>query len=210
MNLTTILCITATVTLAGCFTISDPTDSGFARPSSTGGLSETSRGRDGNDFSSLTGNGYGYQVGTVSGQGLQAFAGIVPGASVAAPPASGTAQLNGRFEVAFIDFILVNGAGTSVSGQSSLDSGTLSLTADFANGTLRGSGTGVDGRFVNISLAENTLLVDGRFDGEALTGTVTYDGVSGPLTGLVGSNEAIGAFHGHTDGQVHAGGFIVN
>jgi len=174
----------AASTLSACNLMGDPTNSGFA------------------------GNGYGYQVGAVTNDGLQGFAGMVAGATVT-PPSSTTATYNGRFEVAYIDFILTSSDG-QVSGNTTLDRGDINLQADFAAGTLVGGGTGLDGGFTNFLLNENQLSVDGKIEGTTLTGTVTYDGVSGPLSGLVGGNETIGVFHGHDDNNVIAGGFIAN
>lgn len=199
----------ACVALAGCnLGLGDPTDSSFSTPSSSGTLNEVGSGRSGSDVSGVTGNVYGYQVGSVSDDGLQGFAGIASGASVTPITGSGTARYDGQFEVAVIDFIMVN--GTQVSGQSASDRGSIALTADLDAGTLTGNGVGLNGGIGNIVLANNVLTVDGTFSGETLRGTVTYDGVSGPLRGLIGSDEVIGAFHGHTDRQVHAGGFIAN
>ena len=196
--------------LSACNLTGDPTNSGFATPNSAGVLSKASSSQalTGQDFSGLTGNGYGYQVGAVTNDGLQGFAGLVSGASVSVPTST-TATLSGEFEVAFIDFILTSSVG-EVTGVASSDYGLIELQADFANGTLVGGGTGLDGGFTNFYLNENELTVDGRIDGTTLTGTVTYNGVSGSLQGLVGGNEAIGAFHGHTDNDVFAGGFIAN
>ena len=132
----------------------------------------------------------------------------MPGASVA--PVSGltSATYTGTFELALIDLILV--LGDSVQGSSTFDRGNISLTADFNAGTLTGSGTGLDLGSFSLLLNGNQLSVDGTLNGTALSGTVTYDGVTGPLQGLVGSDEAIGAFHGHNDSQLFAGGFIAN
>ena len=208
MQFSKALGLIALTVAAGCNLTGDPTNSSFATPSSSGRLSEASDGRTGSDFSFLTGNGYAYQVGAVSNDGLQGFAGIVPGAEVTAAPATGSAQFTGTFEVALIGSILTY--NTEVSGQTTFDAGTITLTADFDDNTLTGGGTGVDGGSFNYLLRENVLTIDGDLSGSTLTGTATYRGVTGPLRGLVGSNEAIGAFHGHTDSQVHAGGFIAN
>ncbi len=200
----------AAVTLIGCGE-ADQTATGFKTPTTVGGLSGNggAQVRFGNDFSAVTGNGYAYQAGAIDEAGFQAFAGIVPGASVEAAPASATtATMRGQFEVAVVDAILMG--GTTITGQNSIDSGSITLVADFQNGTLTGSGNGVDGGFQNIFLNENLLTIDGTFSGTTLTGTATYNGVSGPLRGLVGVDEAIGAFHGNDDGQVHAGGFIAD
>jgi len=94
----------ALLSLTGCIS-ADPTNSRFATPNSAGVLSEVnsnSGARSGSDFSAVTGNGYGYQVGAVTDKGLQGFAGLVPGASVSLP-VSTTASFEGDFEVAFID-----------------------------------------------------------------------------------------------------------
>ena len=196
--------------MSGCaLGLGDPTNTSFATPTVTGFLDEVDRGaRGGSDFSDETGNGYGYQVGAVDEDGLQGFAGLVPGASVTAAPTSGAAVMTGQFELAAIKYIITN--GTSVSGQSFLDRGDVSLNVDFANGRVTGGGTGLDGGLVNIALDNNELIVDGRFTGDRMTGTVTYDGVSGSLEGLAGSDEVIGSFHGHTDSALFAGGFIAN
>lgn len=197
--------------LSACNLTGDPTNSGFATPSSSGAIAGKASGigvRSGSDQSSVTGNVYGYEVGAVSEDGLQGFTGIASGASVSAAPATGSATMNGRFEVAIIQGVSTD--GTRVSGSTGIDSGSLTLVADFDNGTLTGSATGADAGSLNPYLRNNQLEIDGRFDGSELSGTATYDGVSGPLRGLVGGNEAIGAFHGHNDTKVHAGGFIVN
>ncbi|SMY07916.1 hypothetical protein LOM8899_02061 [Flavimaricola marinus] len=197
--------------LSGCGAIAlgDPTNSGFAVPSATGQLSEvqSSTAVGGSDFSSLTGNGYGYQVGSVSNDGLQGFAGLVPGASVAPATTPGLVTMEGDFELAYIGFILA--VDTEVSGSAVTDQGRLTMNVDFSDGSVTGSGTGIDS-FSNFLLNGNALEIDGTLTGNQLNGTATYNGVTGPMQGLIGSNEGIGVFQGHTDGQVHAGGFIVN
>ena len=192
-----VTCVTL-CSLSACNLYGDPTSSGFRTPTSSGFLSETNRNRAGSDFSGVTGNGYGYELGTVSKDGFHAYSGIVPGASVSAQPATGSASYTGRYEVAIISGVTTNGA--MAQGFTSIDTGALRLTADFDAGTLSGDST--SGR--------NALSMNGTFDGTALTGTARYNGVSGPLSGLVGGNEVIGAFHGHDDSQAHAGGFIAN
>ena len=199
----------AALTLIACGA-ADQTASGFKTPDAEGELSGniSPQVRFGNDFSAVTGNGYAYQAGAIKDAGFQAYAGLVPGAVVEAPTNATTATMTGRFEVAFVDAILTG--SETATGQGSIDSGAITLTADFAQGTLTGGGTGIDGGFENFFLNENLLTIDGAISGTTLSGTATYNGVSGPLQGLVGADEAIGAFHGNSDGQVHAGGFIAN
>jgi len=182
--------------LSGCL-VADQTDSGFKTPLSGGTLSGNSKFQvdSGSDTSFVTGNTYGYQAGAIKDEGFQAYAGIVPGASVIAPPASGTATMTGNYEVAYIEDIYVS--GQFINGFSGIDRGSLTLNVDFSNGTVSGGNGGL-------------LSVDGPFAGDDLSGSVTYYGVEGPLDGLVGANEAIGVFHGNSDTDLHAGGFIVN
>jgi hypothetical protein len=51
--------------------------------------------------------------------------------------------------------------------------------------------------------------VNGQLTGRNLSGTVSYNGVDGDLTGLVGGDKAIAAFHGHDSSRpqsANAGG----
>ena len=195
--------------LAACnLGMGDPTNSSFTTPSSSGTISKASGGRSGALESGVTGNIVAYQVGSVKEDGLQGFAGIAPGASVTAAPASGSATYSGEFELGLVTFIMQQ--GTSVSGQTTADRGAIALTANFDTGRLTGGGTGLNGGVTNIILRENPLSVDGTFTGQTLTGTVTYNGITGPLRGVIGGNEVIGAFHAHTNNSLHAGGFIAN
>jgi len=207
MKKTLILCL-AFSGVTACNLTGDPTNSSFATPSRSGALNEAGGfgARSGSDFSDVTGNGYGYQVGSVTDDGLQGFSGIVPGASV--NPGSGVATYTGTFELALVGSI--SASDTFVSGSTTQDRGTISIGVDFVSGSVDGGGRGLN-LASNDLLNGNELEIDGRIgSGSALSGTVTYNGVSGPLRGLAGDEEVIGAFHGHTDSQVHAGGFIAN
>ena len=207
-------CVVPCLVLAGCgsssSSLSADIESSFATPNANGEISRTdpNRSRAGSEFSSITGNGYGYEVGFVDDQNLEGFAGLVPGATVAPPLSGGTASYQGRFEVAVLGDI--TRTSDSVGFTSFSDDGVLTLIANFDDQTLTGHGLGRDGGDINPLLDNNELAVDGRFDGNALEGSVTYNGVTGPLLGLVGADEVIGAFHGNSDTQLHAGGFIAN
>ena len=205
----TLVALVAVSGVAGCLE-ADQTSSAVRTPNSAGVISgsTSSNSERGSDVSSVTGNTYAYAAGGIESAGLQGFAGIVSGASVTAPPVTGSAVMTGDFEVAVLEAIFVVGDQVQASGYT--DRGSLSLTADFDDRTLTGTGTGIDGGISNFYANNNVLTVNGTFSGDELSGTVSYDGVSGPMTGLVGSNEAIGVFHGNDDHQVHAGGFIVN
>ncbi len=174
------------------------TNSSFSAPDASGNYSSSlTSTRSGKDVDA-TGNGYGYIVGIRDGNSFQGYAGIIPGSTVTAPPATGLATMTGTYEVVRIRDISLDGnhlTGTPVYAVSA----PVTLVANFGAGTLKGASTG-----------PNPLLtVDGTFSGQTLGGSVVYRGVSGSLTGLVGSDRAIGAFHGNNATDIYAGGFYV-
>jgi len=199
------------LSMAACnLTGGDISESRFATPSSSGTFSEPGRDilRDSGLRSSTTNNLVAYNITGADFEGFRATAGIASGASVTAPQDGGNATLSGRFDLVTMQSITES--GDRISGVSFGDFGNLTLVADFVDDTLTGSSTGFDAGSLNTRLRNNPISVDGTISGTTLSGTVTYNGVTGPLQGLVGGNEAIGAFHGNSDSQIHAGGFIVN
>lgn len=169
------------------------THSGFQTPTSSGvvgaSLSNVTRGSD----ITASGDGYAYAVGVGSNNNFYGYAGIVPTTSVSAPLTAGIATWNGTYEVARIYDISLSGGvlrGLRTSGTAA-----ISLVANFNNRTLVGG--------------NSLLTVDGAFSGSNLTGNVTYRGLDGSLTGLVGATGAVGAFHGDSATDIYAGGFIV-
>ena len=141
------------------------------------------------------GDGYAYEIGVDGGEGFVARAGLLPGTRVPTLPTSGSATLTGTYEAARVAGIdLDNGR---LIGFARKASGAITLEADFAGNTLSGR-------------SDNDLLkVNGTFDDENLTGTVTYRDIPGALRGKIGGTEAIGIFHGKTSSSLMAGGFMV-
>lgn len=138
------------------------------------------------------GSGDAFAAGRVTGSGLKATSGIINGSTVAQPPSAGTARFDGTYQLyrtSIIDFDL-----SSITGYTTRQSGNIALNVNFGAGTISGS--------------DGSLSVDGRFRGTSMSGDVTYEGVDGDLTGLVGSDRAIGAFHGNDADLIYAGGFI--
>ncbi len=178
----------------------DHTNSGFVAVVASGGSaivsgSTLSSKRSGSDVNSV-GDGYAYEVGVDGGNGFVAQSGILASTQVADLPASGTATMTGTYSAARITSIsLSNGR---LSGLANNGSGALTLVANFDNNTLIGSST------------NQLLYVNGTFAGKALDGTVLYRGIPGVLTGRVGGDQAVGAFHGKTDTAIMAGGFMVD
>ena len=135
----------------------------------------------------------GREIGTGVARG---YAALQPDASVTAAP-SGSATYDAAFEGAIINKIVVT--DDTLEGSNSLFSGNITLTAQFDDGTLSGNS---DSEF------NNGLMVAGQITDQELTGNVMYRGVHGELTGLIGGDQVIGAFHGSSEDTVYAGGFV--
>lgn len=188
-----VFCGLAFIAASGCFqdaatlsSFAEVTPTGFIVTDVTGGATQSNI-----DF---TGSGFAYAAGSVYGDGLKAVSGITTSSSVAPAPAAGSTVFSGRYELFQVDGISLS--GSQITGFRTQQTGSINLTANFGTGTLTGS--------------SGNLSIDGRFSGEDLKGDVTYRGVDGDLTGLVGSDKAVGAFHGNDADLIYAGGFLVN
>lgn len=200
--------------LAGCGAAVDPaltqdelTTTGFVRVPNISNSGVISIGLEDNVTTQVyrtslnSGSGYAIQTGAIPNEGLFAVAGLLPNTTVTNPP-SGTASYNGTYNL--IEINNINISGGEIRGTPALRSEPLTLIANFANDKLVDDG-GSD------------LQVNGTVNGTDIGGTVTYNGVQGNLDGLIGSNRAIGAFHGEgnvgpgtSDDYMYAGGFIAN
>lgn len=185
----------ACVMVQGCVsTVSDATRSGFRTPSgtnSTAYIPVALANEVNNRIYDSSLGGAAYVVGT-DGDGAAAYAGVMPGSDVGNAIPSGTANYVADYEVVMIEDI--NVSGTFLTGNTNYDAGSITLTADFDNQTLSGQ--------------SGQLRVNGNISGGNLTGGVTYRGTSGRLTGLVGDQGTVGAFHGNSDELVYGGGFV--
>ena len=200
-------------TACGSSGFSTPIDSLFVSPDAQGRIPQAQAflgGATQEDpvFSQTTNNGYAFDVGIAPDDGIRGWTGLIPDAAVTAQP-GGSAEMSGGFNVAWAEIISASSNNVRTSSVQR-DRGTVALVADFDAGTLRGARVPRNIRTPTGILPENELRVPGQFAGEALTGTVTYNGVTGPLEGIIGGNEAVGVFHGTSRQFVHAGGFIVN
>ncbi len=179
--------------ISACTTADDLTHSGFQTPSNAGSiatsLTSSTRGSDIN----ASGDGYAYAVGVGSNNNFYGYAGIVPTTTVSVPLASGNATWSGTYELARISGISLS--NHTLYGTRSSHSGAITLHANFDTETLIGSST--------------YLTVNGTFAGNNLSGNVTYRGLTGALTGLVGATGAVGAFQGNGATDLYAGGFMV-
>lgn len=200
-----ILCSIAILSFcSGCQSLgwSTPLGSQFVTPDAQGAFVEQ------DDFfgrvltpsvSQATGNGYVYSVEFNPDVGVRGYAGLMPGASVSdLPPPNTVATLTGHYRVDWKTYETATSTNIQLDRQGGA-SGVVTLVADIDAGTLIGT-----------SETANDLAVNGTFDGNDLSGTATFRGVTGPLQGLIGADEAIGVFHGSSSNSVHAGGFIAN
>ncbi|MEC7763859.1 MAG: hypothetical protein VX874_18290 [Pseudomonadota bacterium] len=181
-----------TIPLSGCLLVDYNTRSGFF----TGGtLNDTAVVTD--DVQQF-GDVYSDEIGGVSyyttlGNGrAEAYAGIASGSNVGPELVSGTAVYLADYEIASISNLRYY--ENELYGVSSLDGGTILLTADLSTMTLTGARGGFE--------------VDGTISGGTVGGNVTYGGLQGDLRGLVGQQGVIGAFHANNGEMVYSGGFM--
>ena len=170
------------------------TDSAFRTPSASGSFGSALDNQRSGVETNADGDGFAYRTGGEDGEGFIAEAGILPGSDVIQGPPSGNVFYSGTWELARITGI--NISGDEIYGFSATDGGAIILEADFGDNTLTG--------------ASGDLSIDGRISGGQLDGTVTYLGVDGALDGLVGSDTAVGAFHGDSGSTIYAGGFVAD
>ncbi len=135
------------------------------------------------------GTGYAFQLGGQDTD-FEAFAGVLRSSTVAALPTSGTAAMNGGWQLAQIG--RSDGASRDF-GEAALASGRITLNVNFEHGILSGTNEG--------------FIVDGSFSGPQLSGSIFYNGRAATLTGLIGADKAIGAFHDANEDSALAGGF---
>lgn len=182
------------ISLAACGG-GEPVASGFRTPSASGSITEgLTQDRSATVRSSrYSSNGFAYSVGDTNGDGFAAYSGVLPTTNVGSQVSSGTVNLSGRYEVAYIDNITLN--SNLLTGRSYVDYGAFSATADFNNNTFTGSNS------------SRTFRVSGAISGQAISGTSVMDGVTGEMTGVIGTRGAVGAVHGSSSSFIYAGGF---
>jgi len=165
--------------------------SGFATPNADGTFSGTLTPAFTGSFKDADGNGFAYEV-SRTGTALGAQAGILPGTQVGDLPPTGFAAMSGVWNLAEIG--KTNGTGREF-GEALQYSGRITLRADFDFGTLEGD--------------SEDLRVLGTFDSTVLTGDVFFQDRPAALTGRIGADRAVGAFHGANGDVSFSGGFFV-
>jgi len=136
---------------------------------------------------------------------MVAVSGVRAGANTGAAITNGQATYNTSYGYGVIDSI--TRTQTLIRGTRGEETGTLTLTADFDRGTLTGN--------------NGELTVNGTVNGTTVGGTATANynfggfgtpvqrgSVRGPLSGQIGDNGVVGAFHGSDANTVMAGGLV--
>lgn len=190
--------IACVFTLTACTETSDFIDSSFEDVDASGNFEHSlDPSQNISDEVSAGSDGFAYQVGVLEGEGFVAEVGMLPTTSVSALPTSGSAIYTGIYELAGVEDAFLDDDG-DLHGQPIFESGVISLSASFGDGTLTGESN------------NGNLIVDGTFDGKNLDGSVEYNGIDGDLDGLIGGDRTVGIFHGHDDENIYAGGFIAD
>lgn len=171
------------------------TVTGFTAANSRGQISK-SLGSDAVNYSQVVnGNGFAMKIGQ-EGFKMAAYSGVVEGTTGGDIVTTGEATFRGTWVLGGFQKIDILSSSPSI--ETLADGGIIEVTADFDKGTLVGSSNGASG----------TLVVNGEIAGAALGGAVTYRDAEGPLTGVIGDERAVGAFHGKGSDFIYAGGFL--
>lgn len=186
--------LTAAMMLSACVVTQDQaTMSRFTNPTSSGHVPEILNNKSQVAVIDFQGDGYAYASGSITNEGILAVSGLVSGTSGGSLVSGGTATYTGNYELLRISNINISGG--YISASQAQRTGSISLAADFDNGTLTGQ--------------SGSLIVNGTVTGTGLSGGVSFEGVSGDLTGVIGSSKAVGAFHGNNAHLIYSGGFLV-
>lgn len=183
----------AALALSACVVTQDQaTMSRFTTPTSGGFVIENFNNMSSLRERDIQGDGFAYASGSITNEGLIAVSGVIPGSTGGAVVSSGSATYAGRYELLRMSNIDLSGG--FISASQTQRTGTINLLANFSNGTLTGQSGG--------------LSINGVVSGTGISGGVTFEGVAGDLTGVIGDDKAIGAFHGNSANLIYAGGFL--
>lgn len=141
-----------------------------------------------------TNNGYVFQVGLDDARSqFLTEASLLDGTNLPSPQPSGDGEMTAAYEYAVVQGPDTDEVGLIADRQ--FVTGDMTLTIDFTDGTLSGS--------------DNGLALDGTFDATGqLTGSASFEDMTGDLAGDVSSTQAVGIFNGQSVTGVFAGGFI--
>lgn len=205
-------CAVCSVLIAGCVspteedapqfastTFTPQYQSGFAPLDATNAIDVVLKDRIDGGYSDANGRGFAYAVGIASDGTYSAYSALLPQTTVTAMPAGASATYTGAYEYVDIDYATSNGSN-SRSATATRDAGTLRLTANL--GTNQITGTGVSAG------SGGTLSMNASYDqNQTISGTVFAGSNSGTVTGKIGGDHAVGAFHGSNVFGAFSGGF---
>lgn len=200
--------------LSGCDATSLLAKTSFARPTNSGNIT-MDLGSSAKQYRNVDedGDGYAFKVGATN-KDLVAVSGVIPGSDPGPEVKEGNATYYGTYVLGGYSDVEIK--GTKFKPKPMADAGTIVLKADFDKQTIKGIGTALSAEDAKAVFDDDvktdllqgaTLKVDGKIGGAEISGKVVYNGVGGTLEGVVGEDQAIGAFHGKGQGTVFAGGF---
>lgn len=163
----------------------------FRRPDANGSYSKSLSSLFRGSYRDGDGNGYAIGLDR-NGTDITALVGLLPGTTGGSLPASGTASMSGRYHVAEIS--KSNDQGRDYA-EPHFTLGQIRLNVNFAQGILRGS--------------DGTLSIDASFQSKHLQGQAVFNGRGAVLDGRIGTDRAVGVFHGTDSDTAMVGGFMV-
>lgn len=163
----------------------------FATPNADGQFSTTIDTIFNGSYKDANGNGYAVEI-SRKDTAFNAQVGVLRSTASADLPLIGGASMHGNYQVAEVG---KSDGDLRDFGEVVVTEGRLSLFADFEFKTLRGS--------------SDDLIIDATFAGKDLTGNAFFKERQAALAGQIGSDNAIGVFHGSDDASAFVGGFVV-
>ncbi|KJZ19214.1 hypothetical protein [Loktanella sp. S4079] len=128
--------------------------------------------------------GYAYEYGLLEGTTtFQAVAGVAPNSYVGPEISTGSVSYNATYQLTHLETDTLK----DVSGDISI---YASLTTRYVYGD------------------DDNISISGSYTGNALDGSVYYDGLVGDMTGLIGTEGIVGAFAGNSSDEILVGGFV--
>jgi hypothetical protein len=165
--------------------------SGIGTPNADGTFPESLTTIFKGSFKNPEGHGYALELGQ-DDTAFSAYAGLLPSPDPSPLPMQGIAAMHGNYSV--IEVGKSDGERRDF-GEPETTTGRITLRADFTFKTLQGS--------------DDFLTVDGEFNGNAVTEDVFFNMRPATLVGSLGSDHAVGVFHGTDDVTAYIGGFLV-
>lgn len=165
--------------------------SGIGTPNANGTFPDSLATIFKGSFKNPEGHGYALELGQ-DDTDFSAYAGLLPSTDPGPLPLQGIAAMHGTYNV--IEVGKSDGDRRDFA-ELETTTGRITLRADF--------------RFNTLQVSDGILTVDGESSGNTVTGEVFFNARPATLAGRLGSDHAVGVFHGNDDVTAYIGGFLV-